>query len=122
MATAIFAGQKATSERAPDQDAKPLVNRDWHKFVFGLARLQRVVDLLTDRPDEFHELRHADCLHQVPTGEVGHADVAHLAETDEAVERLKGFFERRLAVPLVQLKEIWSVPSRLRLASQASIR
>jgi hypothetical protein len=32
----------------------------------------------------------------VPTGEVGHADVAHLAGTDETVERLKSFFERCL--------------------------
>jgi hypothetical protein len=96
MATAIFAGQKTTCERAPDRDAEPLVNQDWHKFVFGLGRLQRIVDLLANRPVELHELRHADRLHQVPTGEVGHADVAHLAGTDETVERLKSFFERRL--------------------------
>ena len=88
MATAIFAGQKTTSERAPDQDAKPLVNQDWHKFVFGLGHLQHIVDLLANRPDELHELRYTDRLHQVPTGEVGHADVAHLAGTDETVGRL----------------------------------
>ena len=88
MATAIFAGQKTTSERAPDQDAEPLVNQDWHKFVFGLGRLQRIVDQLANRPDELHELQHADRLHQVPTGEVGHANVAHLVGTDETVERL----------------------------------
>ena len=89
MATAIFAGQKTTSERAPDQDAGPLVNQDWHKFVFGLGRLRGIVD-------ELYDLQHADRLLQVPTGEVGHADLAHLAGTDETIERLKSFFELRL--------------------------
>jgi hypothetical protein len=60
MATAIFAGPKATSEGAPDKDAEPLVNRDWHKFVFGLACLQSVVDLLADRPDALFALRHTE--------------------------------------------------------------
>ena len=42
----------------------------------------------------------------MPAGKVGQADIADLARLDEAVESLKGFFERSLAVPLVQLIEI----------------
>ena len=45
----------------------------------------------------------------MPAGKVGQADIADLARPDEAVESLKGFFERSLTIPLVQLIEIYTV-------------
>ena len=86
-----------------------MVNRNWDKFIFGLARLQSVVDLLADWPDALFALRHTESFHQMPAGKVGQADIADLARPDEAVESLKGFFERSLTIPLVQLIEIYTV-------------
>jgi hypothetical protein len=48
----------------------------------------------------------------MPAGKVRQADIADLARPDEAVESLKGFFERSLAVPLVQLIEIDTVGAK----------
>jgi hypothetical protein len=39
-APAVLAGQQATGERAPDEDAEPLVDSERDQFELGLARLR----------------------------------------------------------------------------------
>ena len=45
---APLARQQPAGQRAPDQDADTLVERERDQLVLGVARLQRVVDLLAD--------------------------------------------------------------------------
>jgi len=54
LAAAVLAGQQAARERAPHEDADALVQPGGDELVLGVARLQRVVDLLAD------ELRQAE--------------------------------------------------------------
>ena len=49
LVAAVLAGQQPAGQRAPDQDADALVDGDRHQLVLGLARLERVVDLLADK-------------------------------------------------------------------------
>ena len=102
----VLARQQAAGERAPHQHAELLVDRDRDQLVFGLARLQRVVDLLRHERDAAFAARDLERLHHVPAGEVGAADVAHLARAHERVERLERLLERRQPVPLVDLIEV----------------
>src|SRR4051812_9500543 len=48
LAAAVLAGEQPAGDRAPDQNAEALVDRDRHELVLSLARLKRVVDLLAD--------------------------------------------------------------------------
>ena len=115
----VFAGEQAAGEWAPDEHAEPLVNCRGHELVLGLTCLQRVVDLLTDKALVAAAGAYPEGLQELPAGVVRAADVADLAGTDEAVERLERFLERGLAIPLVHLIEVDVVgaePAQARLA------
>src|SRR6185503_4660717 len=102
----VLAGEKPAGQRAPDQYAQPLVDGKRQQLVFGLARLQGVVDLLADEALAMLALADAQRLHQMPGGIIGAADVAHEAAPDQAVEGLQRLLQRRQAVPLMELVEI----------------
>ena len=97
----VFAGQQPAGEGAPDQHAQPLVDRDRQQFIFGLACLQRVVDLLGDEALLVTAVADREPLHHLPAGPVGAADITHLALADQSVERGDRFLDRGKAVPLV---------------------
>src|SRR3954470_5167664 len=48
LAAAVLAGEQAAGERAPDEHAEALLDRDRDELVLGVPGLQRVVDLLAD--------------------------------------------------------------------------
>ena len=81
--------------------------------------MKRVVDLLTDKPLVAAEVAYPEGLQELPAGVVRAADIADLAGTDEAVERLERFLEQGLAIPFVHLIEVDVVsaePAQARLA------
>src|SRR5690606_30771885 len=42
----ILSRQQSTGQRRPDENAEALILRDRHQFVFGVAAMQRIMDLL----------------------------------------------------------------------------
>ena len=105
-ATAVLARQQAAGQRAPDQQPEALVDRGRDDLVLGLARLQRVVDLVGDERLVVVDAGDAERLGHLPARVVRAADVADLAVPHERVERAQRLLERRLAVPLVDLVEV----------------
>ena len=77
-----------------------------NEFVFGFARLQRIVNLLRHERDAAIAARDLHRFHHVPAGPVRAADVAHLARAHETVERLHRLLERGQAVPLMHLIKV----------------
>src|ERR1700722_16822484 len=106
LVAAMLAGQKAAGDRAPHEDSELLIEGDGNEFVFGLARLERVMKRLRHEWDAAVAARDLHRLHHVPAGPVRTADVAHLARAHETVERLHRLLERSQAVPLMHLIEI----------------
>src|ERR1700734_2125226 len=102
----MLAAEEPTGDRAPHKNAKLLIDGDGNELVFGLARLQRVVDLLRHERHAAVAARDLHRLHHVPAGVVRAADVTHLAGAHETVERLHRLFERGQAVPLMHLVEV----------------
>src|SRR5574337_1013602 len=100
----VLAGQEAARKRAPDQHPEFLVAGDRQKLVFGGPRFERVVDLLRDEGDETLPPGDLHRLHHMPAGEIRAADVAHLARTDEVVQRLQRLLERGEPIPLMELE------------------
>jgi len=49
---------------------------------------------------------YADRFHQLPASEVRDTDIAHFSGMYERIECLKGFIERRHAIPFVHLVKI----------------
>src|SRR5580698_10931187 len=88
LVAAMFARKQASRDRAPDEDSELLIERDGKEFVFGFARLERVVNLLRHEGYAAIATRDLHRLHHVPARPVGTADVAHLARAHETVERL----------------------------------
>jgi O-acetylserine/cysteine efflux transporter len=103
---AVLAGQQPAGQRAPDQDAEPLVDGERDQLVLGLAGLQGVVDLLADKTPQAKAVGGAQRLHQLPRGVVGGADVPHLARPDEVVQSVQRLVQRGPAVPLVHLVQV----------------
>ncbi len=102
----VLPRQEAAGERAPDEDADPLVEARRDELVLRLAGLQRVVDLLAHVALRAEAIGDRERLHEVPAREVRAADVADLPLTDERVERLDRLLDRGLPVPLVHLVEV----------------
>src|SRR5262249_8739445 len=103
---AVFAREQAAGDRAPDEDAETLVDRDRDEFVFSLARLQSVMDLLGNEALVIVALGDVERLHDVPAGIIGAADIADLALLHEGIEGLHRLLERGRAVPLMHLVEV----------------
>src|SRR5918998_915813 len=106
LAATVLAGEQATGERAPDQHAEALLDRDGDELVLGVAGLQRVVDLLADVGGEPAEIGDPQRLHQLSGGVVGRADVADLPRLHQRVQSRQGLLLRGEAVPLVDLVEV----------------
>ena len=87
LAAADLAGEPAPAERAPDDRADLLVERQRHQLPLVVAADQRVVRLVGDVAGQAVLLRDRQRLHQVPAGEVRAADVADLAGAHQVVER-----------------------------------
>ena len=68
MVPAIFARQKATGKRAPNQNANSLINADRYQLVFGVACLERIMNLLAHEARQAASLRDTERFHQVPPG------------------------------------------------------
>ena len=106
LAAADLAGQPAPAQRAPDDRADLLVERQRHQLPFVVAADQRVVRLMGDIAGQAVFLRDRQRLHQVPAGEVRAADVADLAGAHQVVQRAEHFLDRRRRVEGVQLIEV----------------
>jgi len=62
----VLARQQAPGERAPDEDADALVDGERHELVLGVARLERVVDLLRDEAAVAVAVGDRERLHELP--------------------------------------------------------
>ena len=106
LAAADLAGEPAPAERAPDDRADLLVERQRHQLPFVVAADQRIIGLMGDVAGQAVLLRDGQRLHQVPAGEVRAADVADLAGAHQVVERAQHLLDRRQGVEAVQLIEV----------------
>src|SRR5436190_2658276 len=106
LIAAMLARKQATRKRTPHQDAETLVDRDRYELIFGLARLEGVVDLLCDEARQAEALPNGKGLHDVPAGIVRTSDIADFSGTEQHVERREGFLERRETVPFMELVKI----------------
>src|ERR1700722_13400086 len=70
LVAAMLAGQQSSCDRTPNEDSELLVEGDGKEFVFGFARLQRVVNLLRYEGYAAVAARDLHRLHHVPAGPV----------------------------------------------------
>ena len=100
------AGQPAPRQRTPHHRADALIEAERHQLPFVVATGQRVVRLVRDIARQSVAVGDRQCLHQLPARVVGRAEVAHLAGTDQAVERRQRFLQRRHRIERVQLQQV----------------
>ena len=79
LAAADLAGEPSPAQRAPDDGADFLIERQRHELPFVVAADQRIIGLVGDVPCQAVPFRNRQRLHQVPARKVGAADVADLA-------------------------------------------
>ena len=106
LAAADLAGEPSPAERAPDDRAHLLVERQRHQLPLVVAADQRIVGLVGDVAGQAVLLRDGQRLHQVPAREVRAADVADLAGPHQVVERAQHLLDRRHGVEAVELVEV----------------
>ena len=94
LAAADLAGEPSPAERAPDDRAHLLVERQRHQLPLVVAADQRVIRLVGDVAGQAVFLRDGQRLHQVPAREVRAADVADLAGAHQVVERAEHLLDR----------------------------
>ncbi len=102
----VLAGQPATAERRPRQQAEPGGLCGRNDLPLDLANQQVVLRLQGHRPGQPTEIGDVDGLLQLPARVVGQADVEHLAGAHGVVEEAKGFLQWRQRIEGVHLVEI----------------
>ena len=106
-AAAVFAGQEAALQRAVGDHANALVQADGFMLALEIgAPHQAVGRLRADEAVQVVFVADPHGFHQAPGGLVRAADVAHLAGSDQVVQRAQGFFLRRVVVRPVGLVQI----------------
>ena len=90
---------------APTPSAAP----ERHQIPLVVPADERVVHLVGDVARPAVPVGGVERPHQLPAGEVGHADVTDLAGGDEAVERGEHLLDRRRGVVGVQLEQVDAV-------------
>src|SRR5919204_36289 len=100
---AVLPRQPSLSERAPRDDAQPMLEADGHELPLDLAREHVVLRLQGDRRRHAHVAGELDRPLQLPPREVRHADVAHLSGADERIEGEERLLDRCRGVPLMRL-------------------
>jgi hypothetical protein len=98
--------RKPPPRGAPGDHAEPLLQADRQDLALYVALHERVLGLQTDEPLEAVRFAHGQAPHELPTGEVRDADVAHLPAAHEVGEGREGLFQRCGAVPTMNLIEI----------------
>lgn len=100
------AAEQTRSQRAPRDHADAKRLRGRQNLQLDLAGEQVVVRLFADQAEEvaLRGLGLRD--REMPAGEVGGAEVQHLALGDKGFTRLPQFFPRRVAVDVVELVQI----------------
>ena len=106
VVAAVFAGQEATGQRAPDQDADVVVLGERLELVLEASAHEAVVHLRGHVSLESQALLHHERGGRLPGHEVGQPDVADLSLTHEVVQRPQGLLERGVAVPSVHLVQV----------------
>ena len=106
MAAADFAGEASPAERAPDERADFLIERERHEFPFVFAADEGVVDLMADVARPAVAFGDGERLHEMPAGEIGAGDVADLAAADERVESVEDFFDGGEGVEAVHVVDV----------------
>ena len=87
LAASYPAGETPPTQRAPDQRADALIEGERHELPLIVAADKRIVDLVRHMAWPAVTLGNGERLHQLPAREVGGADIAQLAATDEPVNR-----------------------------------
>ncbi|CEJ45739.1 hypothetical protein XAB3213_3210009 [Xanthomonas citri pv. bilvae] len=118
LAAPQLAGQPPPTERAPHHRTDALVDTQRHQLPLVVAPGQRVIRLVGDEAVPAMRIGDRLRLHQLPTGIIGSAQIAHLARAHQPIERGQGFFHRRHRIEGVQLQQIDVVGAQ---ASQAGL-
>ena len=85
-AAPVLPAEAALRQRAPDDRADSLVERERHQFPLIFSPHQRVVDLVGHVAGPAAGVGHPQRFHQMPAGEIRAGDVAHLAALHQRVQ------------------------------------
>src|SRR3954447_7375773 len=99
-------GEQAAVQRAPGDDADPVLLRGRDHLELDLPGEQVVDRLLADQALEVAPGGRLVGRGDLPAGVVGGADVEHLALRDQRLARLPDLLPRRLQVDVVELVEV----------------
>src|SRR6266436_4180846 len=83
---AELAGEQATGEWAPDEQARLFCFQERNELAFEIAAGDRVVGLQSIKASEILEFGNGESLGDLPRLPIGDADVADLALSDKRVE------------------------------------
>ncbi len=100
------AAENTAVQRRPRDHAQPIVPRRGQHLQFGPAVHQVVDRLLGDQTEHVPRARRLLRLCQVPAGEVGRAEVEHLALLAQDAEGLPDLLPRRAPVDVVHLVHV----------------
>ncbi len=106
LAATKLSGEAAPSERAPHQRADSFFNGLRHEFPFVVAADERVVDLVSHVARPSVVAAGVDGFLQMPSGEIGGGDVAHLALAHQLVECVEDFVDGRERVESVHVVDV----------------
>ena len=102
----ILAGQQAAGDWAPRNDAEAVGLRHGDQLALDAPVEEVVRRLLADEAVEVQFLGDPQRLDQLPGGIGGGADVAHLAGTDQVVQRAQRLVDRRVGAGAVDLVKV----------------
>ena len=106
LAAPVLAGEHPAGQREERQQPDTVVLQRRHEIVLDVALQPVVLVLRADEPLEVTRARGPFRLGDLPPGEVGRTEVAHLARAHEIVQRGQGLLDRRELVRPVQLVEV----------------
>src|SRR5271166_4697843 len=123
----VLAGQQTACQREERQQPQPKLAHRRHQLGFWFAKHQRIFVLTRNERIQPAGLRRPLRLHHLPGGEVGTADVTHIAMPHEIVERAQRLLDRRARirrVDLIQIDPVGAQPAQavLHLAHDVAAR
>jgi hypothetical protein len=100
------AREQAAVQRRPRDDPDAVLDGGRYDLKLHVAGQQVVDALLADEPEEVAAVRRLLRRGQVPAGEVGRPDVAHLALRHQGLHRLPDLLPRRGTGDVVHLVQV----------------
>src|SRR3984885_11262633 len=112
MSAPDLSRQASPAERTPYDGAHSLIDPQRHQLLLVVTTNHGIIDLMPDIAGPSILIRDGQRLHQMPAGEIGTGDVAHLAAAHQGVQGIERLLHRRERVESVEMVDVDVVGSQ----------